>query len=119
MSREHLVKNSDLTPEERQKRASKAGKASVKARQERKTIKERLLLALELKDSRGMTKAEQMALSMIEEAIGGDVRAFVAIRDTVGEKPKDEIEIEGKLNISSVLASARKRIAGGGKNGSS
>lgn len=34
----NLIKNENLTPRERRKNASKAGKASVKARREKKTI---------------------------------------------------------------------------------
>ena len=34
----NLIKNEDLTPSQRRKNASKAGKASVKARREKKTI---------------------------------------------------------------------------------
>ena len=32
-----------------------------------------------------------MAISLIKEALSGDVKAFLAIRDTIGEKPVEEI----------------------------
>lgn len=52
----------------------------------------------------------------------GDLRTAMQAINTVGKirgKFIQKIEVEGQLNVSSVLASARKRIAGGGKNGSS
>lgn len=36
----NLIKNSDLTPEQRKEKTSKAGKASVEARRKRKTMRE-------------------------------------------------------------------------------
>lgn len=56
-------------------------------RRARKTLKEELLAIL----SNGNTQ-ERMSLSILERALGGDVRAFEVIRDTIGEKPVDKVE---------------------------
>lgn len=37
---------------------------------------------------------DALALSVFNKALKGDVQAFKEIRDTVGEKPKDMIELE-------------------------
>lgn len=86
---QNLIRNEDLTPEERRKRASKAGKASVEARRKRKTLKEELLLLLETEDYN-----KKISLAMIKEAMLGNTKAFNTIRDTIGEKPVEKVEIE-------------------------
>ena len=86
---QNLIKNENLTPEQRKKNASKAGKASAEARKRRKTLKEELLLLL----ANGETQ-NKMSLAIIEKAMNGDIKAFEVIRDTIGEKPKDSLEVE-------------------------
>lgn len=36
----------------------------------------------------------RMSIAIIEKAMNGDTKAFEVIRDTIGEKPKDQIEVE-------------------------
>ena len=86
---QNLIKNEDLTPEQRRKNASKAGKASAEARKKRKTLKEELLLLLETENYN-----ERISLAMIKQALNGNTKAFNTIRDTIGEKPKDKLEID-------------------------
>ena len=94
MAKGRLVKNSDLTPQERRERASKAGKASVEARRKKKTLKELLDIALAMPSGEGSkTNAESIVASMINAAMAGDVKAFVAIRDSIGEKPVNKVEV--------------------------
>lgn len=54
---------------------------------------------LKSKDSDGVTYAERIAWAMVKEAIAGNVRAFVAIRDTVYSKPVTAIEITGSPQV--------------------
>ena len=35
-----------------------------------------------------------MSLAIIEKAMNGDTKAFEIVRDTIGEKPKDSLEVE-------------------------
>lgn len=86
---QNLIKNEDLTPEQRRANASKAGKASAEARKKRKTLKEELLALLANGDTQN-----RMSLAIIEKAMNGDTKAFEVIRDTIGEKPKDSVELE-------------------------
>lgn len=52
-------------------------------------MKEELLLLLEDNDLQN-----KMCLALINKALSGDTKAFVVIRDTIGEKPKnDESEV--------------------------
>lgn len=71
----------------------KGGIASGKARRMKKTFKELLKIALEMSTKSGNTNAEEIVVSMIRKAQSGDVKAFEAIRDTIGEKPKDEVDL--------------------------
>ena len=75
------------TKEEARERGRKGGIASGKARRERKTLKEELLLLL----SEGDTQ-HKISLSLIQEALKGNTKAFEVIRDTVGEKPKEVVD---------------------------
>ena len=85
-----------LTPEEAREIGRKGGIASGKARAERKTLREELLLLL----SHGNTQ-EKISLSLIAQAMEGNTKAFEVIRDTVGEKPTDKIEADvGITNIN-------------------
>ncbi len=103
---ENLVQNRDQTPEERHRNAQQAGIASGKKRRERKLLRDSLQELLSgqynLKDDKGETVGEKMigydaiARSLIMEALNGDVKAFVAIRDTIGEKPKESIGLESE-----------------------
>lgn len=94
MTKGRLIKNSDLTPQERRERASKAGKASVEARRQKKALKELLDIALAMPSGEGTeTNAETIVASLIRSAIEGDVKAFIEIRDTIGEKPVNKIEV--------------------------
>lgn len=100
-------KNSNQSQEEAKKNGKKGGIASGKARRERKALKEQLeiLLKLPLKNedlkkqiiALGINKKEinnQMALtiSLYQEALKGNTKAYELIRDTLGEKPIEQIQ---------------------------
>ena len=96
---QNLISNNERTPSERRENARKAGKASGEARRKRKTLREELLALLETKQYQ-----EKISLAMLEKASKGDTKAFEVIRDTIGEKPSDKLEIDQdkpfKVNIS-------------------
>ena len=74
------------------------GFASGKAKRERKTIREELefLLAKQLKNNKGenISTREAISTAMIGQAIKGNVKAFIAIRDTIGQKPTEKTQTE-------------------------
>ena len=104
---QNLIKNEDLTPEQRRKNASKAGKASAKKRRQNNTFKEIITRFLD-----GQVSDERLKQQMIEfgfadkevsnkscavfalwrEAIKGNTKAFELLRDTIGEKPIEQIQ---------------------------
>lgn len=99
---------------------SKGGIASGKARRERKTLKEELLLLLSenITDKRGNTATAQKAVSsaLLKKAMTGDTRAFEIIRDTIGEKPVDKVEMKTDVNIEESTARLKSLFDGIAKN---
>lgn len=92
---QNLIPFDERTEEEQREIRSKGGRASVEARRKRKTLREELLALL----SDGDTQA-RISLSMIARAEAGSERAFEVIRDTIGEKPSDELKLEGGVKFT-------------------
>lgn len=92
-----MANNDNLVPvkdgEEAKIRGRNGGIKSGIARRARKTLKEELLLLLSSGDTQ-----EKISLAIIQEALNGNVKAFESIRDTIGEKPRENQEID--LNAS-------------------
>lgn len=111
----NLIKNSDLTPKERKEKASRAGKASVEARREKKQMGEMMKVALKKAETSAairermkqqgweddeMTQLAVMIQGVIMRAKKGDVQAFNSIRDLIGEKPVDETKFMGAVDTN-------------------
>lgn len=77
------------------KEASKGGKRSGEVRAARKTLREGLLLLL----AEGNTQ-ENLIVALLDKAMKGDVAAFNTIRDTIGEKPKDVVDVNGGIPLT-------------------
>lgn len=74
-------------------RGRKGGIASGVTRRKQKTIRETLKLLLEMPVGGHATGTEAITVAMLEKALAGDVRAFEAIRDSVGEKPSEKLDM--------------------------
>ena len=110
---QNLIKNEDLTPEQRRRNASKAGKASAKKRQQNKTFKEIINKFLDEQVSDERLKQQMVefgfadkevsnkscaVISLWKESIKGNTKAFELLRDTIGEKPQEKVNISGEVN---------------------
>lgn len=99
----NLIPLDKRTKEERREIAVKGGKASGKARQNKKTIKEiaRMFLYAPIRDEKlnkilddvGIPRDEQtyiliMIFQQIRKAANGDIKAAEFIRETIGENPR-------------------------------
>lgn len=89
----------------------KGGIASGESKRRRKTLKEELLLMLE-----DETIQQSITSALIREAIegnnAGSVRgAFETIRDTIGEKPTEKVEMKTDMNISQSAERLRNMFA--------
>lgn len=107
-SRANLISNSDRTPKERKELAEKMGKASGESRRRLKSFRE---LDAEFTTN---SKRKEMLEALIQKAMRGNIRAFEIYRDTVGLKPKENVEISGELaNPFAGLTDAElKKLAG-------
>lgn len=103
---QNLIPNSERTPSERRENARKAGIASGEARRARKTLKEELLLLLELDDNN-----KKITIALLEKALNGDIAAYTTIRDTIGERPAVEKNVS--ISSSPKLADVLNQLGGG------
>ena len=85
------------TKEEARKRGRQGGIKSGIVRAQRKTLREELITLLESKVE-DKTIQEKISYTHIHEALSGNVKAFETIRDTIGEKPQDKLNISGEVN---------------------
>ena len=83
------IQKGELSSEEAKRRGSLGGKRSAEVRRERKLIKDRIL------ERMGETDWDTMIDNLIERATE-DTRSFEVLRDTIGEKPKDSVEVQGE-----------------------
>ena len=92
---------------------SKGGKARAKKANERKTLKEELTALLEMvDDGESVTNGTRISVSLIQKALLGDVKAFEVIRDTIGEKPTDRVEVKS-CEAQAELREYLKELKGG------
>ena len=108
---DNLIPANKRTEEELRKMTRNGGLASVKARREKKKLREMVeifgSLKVDKKNSRLMedlgideeyhTRFMQGVVSLFSKANKGDVAAFNAIRDIIGEKPVDEAKVTGSV----------------------
>lgn len=103
---------SRLTKEQRVEYARKAGLASAKKRQERKKMAETLNIIMKMplkkgdaknlekikafSDLNGLNLSVQDALMILltNKALKGDLKAILAVRDTLGDAPKQQVQLE-------------------------
>lgn len=79
--------NNSMTAEERRKNAQKAGKRSGVVRKEYKTFKECFQSEMTAQDR------EDLYRVLMSRAKAGNLKAFELLRDTLGEKPVDSVEV--------------------------
>lgn len=103
MNDENLIPFNKRTPDNVAEITSAGGKASAKARQERKKLREELQMILEDGDMQ-----KRICTALVGRALKGDPRAFSLIRDTIGEKPVDQTEIVTTSPLEGTLEERRK-----------
>ena len=102
------------TTDEARERGAKGGRASGRARRVKKTLRQHVELFGELgvnENTRNMmkelgipeelmTRKMQPVVALFNRANKGDVGAFNAIRDIMGEKPIDKTQLSGGLDTN-------------------
>lgn len=118
-SRENLRPFGQLSEDRQRELSIKGGKARQEQVKQRKSMKESLnvLLSMELSQEKaeeisgeslegGMTMQEALMIRAIKTATEGNVKALEFIRDTSGNKPKEEIAIDGNV----IMTEADRRL---------
>lgn len=114
--------NASLTPEERKQSASKAAKASVKKRREKKALRDLVntVLSMPLKHGEvddiekvasiselgksNMDVRTGLILAAVKKGLAGDVKAQQLLLELTGEKiDKQEIELKSETPLSQTL----------------
>lgn len=111
----NLLRPEDLTPDELRARAKKGGIASGEARRRKKTMRETLeaVLAMQVGDGKStdiesitkfaqlkgknITVQEAMIIAQAQKALKGDLQALQFIRDTMGQKPTDNMNLVAEM----------------------
>ena len=60
----------------------------------KRTFKESITILLNQKDANGVSMQDKIVEAMANKALDGCVGAFEALRDTVGEKPTDQVSVD-------------------------
>ena len=102
--------------EDARERGRNGGLKSAQVRAARKTLRQELLdlLSVTTKDAKGQehTRNEAISIALIRQAQQGNVKAFETIRDTIGEKQKDTVEMSVALPQFENLDAAFKKLGG-------
>lgn len=112
MNDDNLIPFNKRSESEPREIGKKGGVASGKVRREKRTLAERVRLFGELKvDAKSARAMEQLgiaeeeqdrymqaAVSLFQKALKGDVSAFNAIRDIIGEKPVERQQVNAMMD---------------------
>ncbi len=106
-----------MTPEQRRENGRKGGIASGEAKRKKKAMRETLdvLLSMRMKNGKfadiesitsfaalkgkNISVQEAMIISMLQRAMKGDVKAAEWVRDTAGQKPVDNANVNMNLPV--------------------
>ena len=123
---------SEQSREEAAKNGKKGGIASGKARREKKAMKDTLtaLLSMPLEDGavadietiqsvaalqgKNLTVQEAIMLAQIQKAMNGDTKAAEFVRDSSGNKPREDIAVNARVNnpFSDLTTEELKKLIG-------
>ena len=101
MNEQNLKPNSERAPSERKQLARKAGKATGKARREKRTMKQLLEIALSMmvtnKKGETASRKEVIAIQLVNKAASGDLKAMDLLTKLIGEQiVRQETEVTVK-----------------------
>ena len=115
-----------MTPERRAECGRKGGIAKREATRRRKEMRETLDILLNMPMKKGKTYSAEdikcfadlkgknitidqaMMVCLIQKALKGDINAIAMIRDTVGEKPSDKVEVK---DVTPVIISGEDELS--------
>lgn len=127
MAKEHLIRGINSS-----ERAKELNKLSIEARrrniEQRKNMKETLKIlltkslksgkAVDAEDIQDMAQVENLnvdvqtaiSIAVLQRALLGDVQAIQYVRDTIGEKPSDKVEVDQSLTIENWVKNHKVKL---------
>lgn len=117
----NLMQYRSSTPDERRRNASKAGKASGEARRRKANLRQTMnaILTSEVDipewtpilEALGLDSTLETVISaaMVREAMNGNVKAYTAIKDVLGQTSKSETDLE-EQRVRMAAAKARMGV---------
>ena len=103
MAESNLIPANKRSKKEARENGRKGGIKSGEVRKEKKLLKDILQTILELKDEAGVDNQTRINIALTKKALAGDVKAFEVIRDTLGQKPKDTLELDATVTYEKAL----------------
>ncbi len=91
----NLVRFDEMPKDKLRELSKKGGKASGVARQERRALKDELSVLLSSGDVQ-----QRLCTALIDKATSGDPRAFQILRDTLGEKESEKLELTNGASLA-------------------
>lgn len=106
-----------MTPEQRAECGRKGAQKSMETKRKRKEMRETLDILLKMPMKRGkqysaediksfadlkgknITIDQALMIALVQKGLKGDLNAIAMVRDTVGEKPTDKMEIKDTTPI--------------------
>lgn len=96
-----FIPYAEMTDEQKHEFHVLGGKAAQQKNKERRALKNYLLHLLESETKTGNI-AEDMCWALIKKALAGDVKAFQAIEESIGQKQAAKVEATVDNNIIKV-----------------
>lgn len=92
MNKKSLKNLLSKSSSEARKNGRIGGIKSGEIRRKNKQLRDELLCLLDTIDKNGKSMREKICLSLIMQALKGNVRAFETIRASIGENPTEKVE---------------------------
>lgn len=104
-----------LTPDEAREQGKRGGQASVKSRREKKAMRDALetILAMTIREgksvdidrirafpglkSSNITVKDAVLIAQVQKALKGDTRAAEFVRDSIGERPDQNVNVAAEV----------------------
>lgn len=114
MSQDNLIPLNQRSKEVQREIQEKGRQANKQKWQEKKLLKDELAIIMENVNKDGKTYQELISTALVKEALKGNTKAYEIIRDTLGQKPKEEISVSGELNnpYSELSVEELRKLAG-------
>lgn len=97
-SLKNLIRFDQMSPEKRKEVARNGGIKSGDSKREKKMLREYLETILSMEDDIKEDRYTKITKALVDKAEDGDTKAFEVIRDTLGQKPIDKLNMTANLS---------------------